>query len=382
MTVTPASGTTPATAHITLTPAHNFTGTINLVVGVRDQNNRGNATSINSLSNFDTQKFTLTVNAQTATHLVFTQTPATATTGTAVSPVVKVTVEDQSGHVVTGDNSTITLAPSIGSFAGGSTATAQAVNGVATFSNLIFNSPGNVTLTATDGSLTKATSVSINVGQPPTPTPTPTPTPATKPATGISVSSDGTTLFIVGASQHSRIVVRETATEFVIRMHGGVNDVQRIPKGSITNIQIMPGGDDTVIVRHSVSTDATIELPTGNQDRIRNRSNSAEVIATSTQLVFTQQPTTGTTGNALSPAVTVTLEDSSGKVVTRIPATVTLTLQSGTFAGGGKTATARTVKGVAKFSDLFFDIAGTYTLIASASSLSSADGTSNSITVT
>jgi cyclophilin family peptidyl-prolyl cis-trans isomerase len=60
--VTPASGSTPATAAITLTPSITFSGTVNLIVGVRDQTHRF-GTSINSRANFDTQAITLTVNA-------------------------------------------------------------------------------------------------------------------------------------------------------------------------------------------------------------------------------------------------------------------------------------------------------------------------------
>lgn len=69
ITVTPASGSTPATAAITLTPQNNFTGTVNLLVGVRDQVNR-QATNpstpgavLDSRGNFDTQAITLRVNA-------------------------------------------------------------------------------------------------------------------------------------------------------------------------------------------------------------------------------------------------------------------------------------------------------------------------------
>src|SRR5262249_30214530 len=43
-------------------PNKNFTGVINLLVGVRDQVNRVTGGDINSPDNFDTQKITLTVN--------------------------------------------------------------------------------------------------------------------------------------------------------------------------------------------------------------------------------------------------------------------------------------------------------------------------------
>ncbi|HEY3968716.1 MAG TPA: peptidylprolyl isomerase [Planctomycetaceae bacterium] len=60
--VTPASGSTPSTATITLTPSVTFSGTINLIVGVRDQTTHNSATALDDPRNFDTQAITLTVN--------------------------------------------------------------------------------------------------------------------------------------------------------------------------------------------------------------------------------------------------------------------------------------------------------------------------------
>ncbi len=162
-------------------------------------------------------------------------------------------------------------------------------------------------------------------------------------------------------------------------MLGGIHEIARIRIGNISNVQIITGGHDTVIVRHSVDTPTTIEQKVNSQDRIRNRGTSTEVITAPTKLVFTQQATTGTAGQALSPAIQVTLEDNNGKVVTGIPTTVTLTLSSGTFAGGSNTATAQTVNGVATFSNLVINAAGSYTLSASGGSANGA--TSAPITI-
>src|SRR5579863_10089022 len=60
--VAPASGSTPSTATITLTPQGTFSGTINMIVGVRDNFVHNAATSINDPADFDTQKIALTVN--------------------------------------------------------------------------------------------------------------------------------------------------------------------------------------------------------------------------------------------------------------------------------------------------------------------------------
>ncbi len=60
--VTGANGATPSFATITLTPQGTFSGTINMIIGVRDNFLHNNAPGVNSPSNFDTQEITLTVN--------------------------------------------------------------------------------------------------------------------------------------------------------------------------------------------------------------------------------------------------------------------------------------------------------------------------------
>jgi hypothetical protein len=83
-----------------------------------------------------------------------------------------------------------------------------------------------------------------------------------------------------------------------------------------------------------------------------------------THLVFAIQPTNTTAGTSFSVAVSV--EDSSGNVVTTNDLTVRLTiLGRGRFSGDGRTMTATAVDGIANFNDLTLDKAGTYTLEAS-----------------
>jgi hypothetical protein len=95
-----------------------------------------------------------------ATSLAFTQQPNNGESGTALAPPVTVAVRDQFGNTFTADSSsTVTLTLNGGAFAGGgNTATATVSSGVATFSNLVINTAGAYTLTATDGNLTNATS--------------------------------------------------------------------------------------------------------------------------------------------------------------------------------------------------------------------------------
>jgi len=125
---------------------------------------------------------------------------------------------------------------------------------------------------------------------------------------------------------------------------------------------------------YSVSADGAKVLcgdtPTaeGNQ----NTTNGAAYVFGTTgpawQLGFSLQPINATVGVAVSPAVTVNVEDSLGNTVTGDSSTVTLTLAGGVFAGGGRTVTAVAANGVATFSNLVIDAMG------SGYSLSAGDG--------
>ena len=87
------------------------------------------------------------------------------------------------------------------------------------------------------------------------------------------------------------------------------------------------------------------------------------------QVVFGQQPANAVAGVAIGPAVMVEVEDQYHNVVTTDSSTVTLTLSSGTFEGGSSTVTAVASSGVATFSGLKIDLAGTYTLSATDATL-------------
>src|SRR5262249_8973290 len=82
--------------------------------------------------------------------LAYLQQPSTGTAGAPLGPFV-VAVEDIAGHTVSTDASTVTLTLSHGTFADGTTSvSAPAVDGVATFRNLVINAAGSYVLRATD----------------------------------------------------------------------------------------------------------------------------------------------------------------------------------------------------------------------------------------
>src|SRR4051795_13435558 len=109
----------------------------------------------------------VTVSPATASKLAFTQQPSGATGGTAFTTQPKVAVQDPYGNTVTTDASSVTLA--IGTNPGGGTLSCTtnplaASSGVASFAGCKIDKFGTgYTLTATDGTLTSATSNAVNV---------------------------------------------------------------------------------------------------------------------------------------------------------------------------------------------------------------------------
>ena len=124
-----------------------------------------------------TSSFNVASPTAVATHLVVTaQPPATVAAGAGFG--LTVNAETSSGAVDPTFNGTVTL--SLANNAGGSgtvlggTLTATAVNGVATFSGLTLNKPGNgYTLVVSTNGLTSATTVAFSVTSQPPPTPAP-----------------------------------------------------------------------------------------------------------------------------------------------------------------------------------------------------------------
>jgi len=99
---------------------------------------------------------------------------------------------------------------------------------------------------------------------------------------------------------------------------------------------------------------------------------------TASQLVFSQQPTEILAGAVITPAITVSVEDYEGNVISGDNSEVTLSIASGNGTIGG-TLTVTAVNGIATFSDVTLSASGDYTLKATDGSLASA--TSAAITV-
>src|ERR1017187_1549193 len=88
--------------------------------------------------------------------------------------------------------------------------------------------------------------------------------------------------------------------------------------------------------------------------------NSESQVGPPAKLAFTTQPSSVAAGSSITPAVAVSVEDAQGNVVTTATSPVTIAIgtnpSAGTLAG---TLTATPVNGVATFSNLSINNAGT-----------------------
>jgi ELWxxDGT repeat protein len=126
----------------------------------------------------------------------------------------------------------------------------------------------------------------------------------------------------------------------------------------------------------TAGTQAILVTDTANGSVTGSETGITVLPAAASQLIFAQQPGTTTAGQAISLAVTVDVADPYGNVVTGDRSTETLTLSSGTFAGGSAMATAAASGGVATFNALKIDTVGSYTLKATDGSLTPASSSS------
>src|SRR5439155_1634186 len=270
--------------------------------------------------------------------------------------------QDAGGNVVTGSTASVTVAigtnPSSGTLSG--TATVSAVNGVATFSNLSIDKAGTgYTLTASSTGLTGATSTAFNI----------TVGAATKLAFGTQPSNTaaGTSISPAVTVQvqdaGGNLVTTSTAS---ITVAIGTNP----SSGTFSALSIDKTGTGYTLTATSTgvtsATSSTFNITPG----------------TANKLAFSQQPSNTTAGQPITPAVTVQVQDANSNLVTTSTASITVAI--GTNPGGGTlsgTKTVSAVAGVATFSGVSIDKAGTgYTLTASSSGLTGATSAAFNIT--
>ena len=291
----------------------------------------------------------------TATQLVFASQPASTTAGDTI-PSFTVDIETQSGQVLTSNNSQVTLSGFTGP--GGSiigTTTVTAVNGQATFSGLSIDKAGQYTLRATDGGLSAATSSSfdINAG------------PATSLAFAIGPSS------AVAGMPNSPYIAVDAVDSFgntVTSVNAEVNLTVQSGPGALSGTDAVSASSGVAFFNNAILDTAGSYTLKATEGTLTPAISSQFVVIPGSlaALSFTSQPTNTTAGVAVSPAITVELLDAFGNVETGdTSTTVTLGLSiSPSGAAMSGTSMVTDFNGVATFSDVVLDTAGTYQLSA------------------
>jgi hypothetical protein len=331
--------------------------------------------SVTGLSGATSNTFNVVVGS--AAQLSFFTQPS-GTTGGATLANVQVEIQDAGGNRVTGATNSISLAFGTNANAGtlSGTIPRSAVSGVATFNDLSVDSAGaGYTLAASAAGLGGAIS-----------------TPFT-----ITVGSAAKVGFLVPPSNTVPGQPISPDIQVEVRDLGG----NRVTSSSATVSLAIDNNPSSGTLSGTTSHAASSGLATFPGLSINNAGNGYTLMASSsgltaatspafdisvgsaTKLGFFVQPT-GTTGGAtIAPAVQVEIQDVGGNRVAGATNSVTLAVgtnpNSGTLAG---TKTVAAVNGVAMFSGVSIDSAGTgYTLDASASGLTGATSAAFNITV-
>ena len=304
-----------------------------------------------------------------ATKLVFTTQPVSTTSGSAFTtkPVVK--VEDASGNVVTTSSATITLSASGGSLS--SCAGLSASSGVVTVTGCTFAGlvGTNYTLTAASSGLTSATSSNFS----PSGAGTAAQLVFTTQTTGVA-SSSATSTFTIQPVATVEDSVGNVVTNYAASVTLSVSSGETLACSGGTSMT-PSSGVAAFTGCHGSAYGIGITLTAASSGLTSVTSATFNITGVASKLAFTTQPTSGTHGTTISPAVVVSVEDASGRVVTTSSALVAMSLGSGSGSLSG-TSPITAAGGVATFSDLSMSKSGTDTFSATSSGLTSATSSS------
>jgi hypothetical protein len=322
---------------------------------------------------------TFPVTAGPAAQLAFSTQPGGGTSGATLATQPKVSVEDSGGNVVTGNSSAVTLA--IGSQPGTGAALSctrnpvTASSGVASFAGCkITGKAGSYTLTASDGGLTSATSGSISITAGPA-----THLAFTTPPGGGASGAAWSTQPAVSVEDASGNVVAGNTSSVTLAIASQPGSGAAL---SCTKNPVSASGGVASFAGCKITGKAgsyTLKATDGSLTSAASSSFTLTAGAAA-KLVFTTQPGGGASGTAWSTQPAVSVEDSSGNVVTGNTSTVTLAISSQPGSGATLSCTANPLtvaNGVASFAGCkITGRTGSYTLKATDGALTSV--TSNS----
>jgi hypothetical protein len=319
------------------------------------------------------------INVGLPAQLVYSVEPSSTDATLAISPAIKVQVQDAGGNQVLTATNSISLA--IGTNAGtpagtlSGAITKAAASGEATFSDISIDKAGvGYTLTATSGVLTPVTSTAftINVGAPTQIAFVGQPTNAesTEAISTQSLNPSGPPLRVQVQDAGSNLVA--TATDSVtmsIGNNAGATSAGTL-SGTLTVAAVNGEATFSDISIDKIGSGYTLRVTSGV---LASDTSSAFniLLGPPALLAIVVQPSTAQIGAAISPAIKVQVQDAGANF--NDSATNSVTLVIGTNPGSGTlsgTANGAAVSGEVFFSDISIDAVGNgYTLVASAAGL-------------
>lgn len=281
-----------------------------------------------------------------------------------IPPVIE--FRDQNGVLVSTATGVVTATISVGGRLTGNT-TATAVNGVATFNNLIPLDPGNFTILFQSPGLASVTSaIHVTTSQPPV------------------------SLALAAAPSGGSIITPLTVQPVVeLRDAGGLAAAGT----NVVTVAVASGpgvlsGTATVTAVNGTAAFAGLSLSLGGtytlvftSPGLASVTSAPFVVATTppSQMVVTTQPVGGTSGANLPTQPVLQLRDASGTVVAGATNSVTVGLvgSAGTLSG---TTTVAGVNGIVTFTDLKITGVGSYQLTFTSGGIASTASTTITVT--
>ncbi len=303
--------------------------------------------TLTASTSIGTATATIVVTLGPPSKLVFTTAPPSSGITGITLPALAVQVQDASGNPEPGSSAPVTISSSPSGVSG--TLAVNATTGVATFSNLVFNSPGTYTITAASSGLASVVSANLTI------------TTAhlvfvTQPSTGLAgvpVSTVSVQITDSGGSAITGVAVPISLASSPTGVGGTLTATPVNGVATFNNLVFGVSGSYTLTAS---ATGVTI-------------ANSTAIAIAPVHLVFTTQPSSGLAGVPIS-SISIQISDPGGNPVSSITGTVSI---SSTPTGVGGTLSATPVNGVATFNNLVFSGSGSYTLTASASGVTSAN---------
>jgi uncharacterized protein YjdB len=294
--------------------------------------------------------FTATGTVGPAAALAISTQPAGAVTGVAFTTQPVVQIRDANGNL-TASAATVTVALASGSGTLGGTTTVTAVNGVATFTDLLITGVGAHTLTFTSTGVSSVTSASL------------------------SVAAGAPTQLTIGTEPAGAVSGLPFTTQPVVQIRDAGGNLTTSTASVTATIATGTGtlaGTVTVNAVNGVATFTTLQL-NGSGAHTLTFSSTGLTSATSTSIGVTQspaslsiqtQPAGAVTGAAFTTQPVVRVLDNAGLVVTTGPGATlsiaaTINSGSGTLSG---TVSEAAVNGVTTFTTLAITGFGPHTL--------------------